>query len=198
MVLTINEQKVIRFLASSIRDHSINELSKECNLTPNGAYKILKKLEKEEVIKPKKIANISSYKLNFESEKTTRILELAFIPDKLEGRIKNRTEDLQALKDVTSICIMFGSYITDKKEPGDLDLLFVLEKEKFNKYKKILDKVRSISPIKIQDVVQTTEDLKQNIKKEDKIILTNLREGIVLWGFEKLVEVIKNDNQQQN
>ncbi|MBI5065482.1 winged helix-turn-helix transcriptional regulator [Candidatus Woesearchaeota archaeon] len=196
MILTLNEKKVIRFLAASVRDHSINEIAKECDLAPNGAHKILKKLEKEGIIKFKKIANISSHTLNFNNEKTALILELSFIPEELEGRIRHRAEDLQPLKEVTSICIMFGSYITNKKSPGDLDLLFVLEKEQFNNYKKTLNKIQDIIPIKIQDVVQTSDDLKQNIKKEDPIILASIKEGIILWGFKELVNIIKNVNQE--
>lgn len=189
---TANEQKVIRFLASNVKDLSINEIARKCKLTPNGAYKILKKFELEEIISPKRIANILSYKLDFNKLKTSRIVELAFIPSRLEGRIKQRDDDLQMLKEKTKICILFGSYISSKKEHGDLDILFVLDKKQFNDFKKNLAKIQDIVPIKIHDIIQTKEDLKQNIKKEDMIVLKSIREGIVLWGFEELVKIIKN------
>ena len=192
MFLTINERKVLRFLAASNRDYSINELAKKCNLAPNGAYKLLKKLENGGIIIPKRTANVISYTLNFDNFKTSIILEFAFIPDKLEGRVKYRAGDLQILKSVTSICIMFGSYITSKKHPKDLDLLFILKKEQFDDYKKKLNKIKDTTPIKIQDIVQTREDLIQNIKKEDPIILASIKKGIVLWGFSELVKIIEN------
>jgi len=47
-------------------------------------------------------------------------------------------------------------------------------------------------PVKIQDVVKTTDDLQQNLNRNDTIITAALREGIVLWGFDVLVQVIKN------
>jgi len=99
---------------------------------------------------------------------------------------------------VTEICVMFGSYITYKKEPIDLDLLFIFEKENFNTYKKTLDKVRDSTPINIHDVVQTKRDIEINIKKKDPIIITAIREGVVLWGFEELVKVIKDVHTRQN
>lgn len=196
MVLTMNEKYVLRFLiVSTGKDYSINDVAKACKLTPNGAYKLLTKLEREGILKAKPIANIKSYKLNFESEKTVKVLELALMPDAIEGRMKLRADDLKPLKAITKACILFGSYITNKKEPGDLDVLFIVEKKDFTAYKKTLLKVQDITPIKIQDIVQTTEDIDKNLRKEDPIIVVSLRDGIVLWGFDTLVEVIKNVSQ---
>ena len=152
MILTVNEKHVLLFLAVSTRkNYSINEIAKACKLTPNGVHKLLAKLEKEDILKASKIANIKAYKLNFESEKTVRVLELALMSDAIEGRVKLRKEDLKPLKAVTKACVLFGSYITTKKEPRDLDILFVLEKRNFEAYKRVLSKVQDITPVKIQD-----------------------------------------------
>ncbi|MBI4150975.1 helix-turn-helix domain-containing protein [Candidatus Woesearchaeota archaeon] len=190
--MTINEKRVLRFLASAGKDYSINDIAKACKLTPNGAHKLLVKMEKEGVLKVKPIANLRAYQLDFDSEKTVPVLELAFMPDALEGRVKLREEDLKQLRAVTNACILFGSYITTKKEPGDLDVLFVLERKHFEAYKKVLAKVQDITPLKIQDVVQTAGDIEQNLKKNDPIVTEAIRNGIVLWGFDVLVRVIKN------
>ncbi len=191
MILTKNEKRVLRLIAIG-KDLSINDVAKECGISPAGAFKILTKFAKEGVLKIKPIANIKVYQLNFENEKTMSVLELAFIPDKLEGRMKSRAEDLKRLREVTSACISFGSYITTKKEPGDLDVLFVVEKQQYEKYKQLLGKVQDITPVKIQDVVQTLDDLRQNLRKGDPIVTEALRNGIVLWGFDALVQVVKN------
>lgn len=193
MILTTNEKQVMRFLATSIgEDHSINEIAKECNISPNGAYKLLKKLEKEEILKSKQIANIKTHKPNFTNEKTTNILELALMPKPLQGRVKIRADDLHPLKQITQSCILFGSYISEKKKPRDLDILFIIKKEKFETYKKVLAEVQDIIPIKIQDVVQTTQDIKQNLKKNDPIVVEALCNGIVLWGYSIIAKEIKN------
>ena len=193
MMLTENEKKVLRLLSVSFnKDFSINDIARGVFVTPNGAYKILKKFEKEGVLKAKKIANVKAYKLNFENEITSRLLELALIPSELEERVKSRLKDVQQLKSITKACIFFGSYITSKRNPRDLDVLFIVSKSKFSFYKKILEEVRDISPVKIHDIVQTTDDLLQNLKKNDVIVTEALRNGLVLWGFEIVVQVIKN------
>ena len=110
-------------------------------------------------------------------------------------RVKLRADDLQQLKVVTKVCILFGSYITTKKKPRDLDLLFVLARSNFEAYKQALAKVQDITPVKIQDVVQTSDDIQQNLKKNDPIVTEALRNGIVLWGSDVLVQVIKNVSQ---
>jgi len=191
-MLTINEKKVLKLLFTAFdEDYSINNIAKKCSLSPNGAAKILNKFEKQGILKPKKIANIKSYKINFENEKTPIILELTLIP-KLEKRLKYRLDDLKELKEITKICIIFGSYINISKKPNDLDILFVLDKNNFKKYKKKLPNLREIIPVKIHDVLQTEEDLKQNIIQKDKIILDILKTGIILWGQKTIVEIIKD------
>lgn len=193
VMLTQNEKRVVRFLATSLgKDHSINDVAKACGIAPNGAYKILVKLEKEGILKAKQIANIKSYTLNFEHEKTVRILELAMMSDALGGRVKARADDLRPLKPLTQACVLFGSYITAKQRPGDLDILFVLERKNFGAYKQALAKAQDVVPVKIQDVVQTHQDIVQNLRKNDPIVTEALRHGIVLWGFEVLVKGTKH------
>ena len=192
IVLTKNQKKVLRLLAVSYsKDYSINDVARRVSVAPNGAYKILRKFQKEGILIIKEIANIKSYRLYFENENTVRLLELAF-SDGMDGRLKLRAQDVQRLKPVTEACVIFGSYTTNKPKPSDLDVLFVMEKQKFEQYKKELAKVQDITPIKIQDVVQTSADLLQNLKKNDPIITEALRNGVVLWGINIVVRVIKN------
>lgn len=191
-MLTRNETRIIRLLATTKEILSINAIAKNVRTAPNGAYKTLNKLEKESIIKSKIVGNMKTYKLNFEDEKTKRVLELSFIPKKKEERIKQREADLIELKKITKVCILFGSYITKKKLPHDLDVLVVLEKEDFNDYKKTLEKVQERTPLKIHDVVQTKDDVINNIVRGDAIISIAIQIGVVLWGYDTLVEVIKN------
>lgn len=191
-MITKNEKKVLRLILTAFgSDYSINNVAKECGLTPNGAYKILKKFENEGILRYKKIANIKSYKINFDNEKTTKILELILIPD-IEGRIEYRTKDLESLRKITKACILFGSYITAKKEPNDLDILFVFERANYKEYKKRLAGIKEITPVKIHDIIQTEEDLATNIREKNKAVLNALKNGIVLWGQEMMIRVIKN------
>jgi len=194
-MLTNNEKKVLRLLITAFDTHySINQIANECSLAPNGALKILRKFEKEGILKAKDIANIRSYQIDFDSEKTSPVLELSLIPD-LKGRTKNRFEDFKGLKEATKACIVFGSYIEHNKKPHDLDVLFILNN--YKEYKKMLASTRDIAPVKIHDVVQTEADLKDNLCKKDKVILNILKTGIVLWGYSLIIKVIKNAYQRK-
>lgn len=188
-MFTINEKKVMRYLLVNFNSlHSINQVAKECNLSPNGTFKILRKFENEEILKYQKIANIKSFKINFENDKTKNFLQL-ILTNKVENRIKFRFEDLKKIKNLVKICIIFGSYITQKAKPKDLDLLIILEKKNFKKYKEELNELKDIIPIKIHDIIQTEQDLKKNLKKDNKIIKKAIKKGIILWGQKELIEV---------
>jgi len=195
-MLTKNEKKVIRTLLFSFgEEYSINEIARRCNLAPNGALKILKKFAEEGIIILKKIGNISSYLINFTNSKTRSILELSLI-EEANNKIKNRTEDLKELQKITEAAIIFGSYIIEKENPEDIDLFFLLNKENFRKYKEEAKKIYPAMPIKVHDVLQTSEDLEKNILKKDKVIIEILRRGFILWGQNKIIEAIKNGHKE--
>jgi DNA-binding Lrp family transcriptional regulator len=192
-MMTINENKVLRKILMSFgEDYSINQIAKQCNIAPNGAFKILKKLEKQGILKIKKIANIVSYKINFENNKAENILELSLIPE-LEGRLKFRMEDLRSLKKITEACIVFGSYMDDKKQPNDLDIFFILKEKNFEEYKSVSKKIYQTMPIKVHEVLQTEEDLSENISKRDKIIIEIFGKGIIFWGYNEILELVKKE-----
>ena len=191
-MLTLNEKKVLKYLIVNFNlDKSINEVAKDCRLSPNGAYKILQKLKKEGILYQKDIANIKSFKVSCSSPKAKRIIELAFM-DKIENRLEHRYKDLLPLQKVAQIGIAFGSYITDKKNPQDLDIVIVINKSRFTDYKKVLHKVQEIVPVKIHDVLQTKQDLINNLHQDNKVIKQALQQGVVLWGHDILIEVFSN------
>lgn len=189
-MLTKNEKRVLCYVMINYSScPSINKIAKECKITPNGAYKILKKFEGENILKFKQISNIKSYYLDFKNNKTKNIMELALSPKNIKGRIKYRAGDLEPLKKITKICVLFGSYTTEKKEPNDLDVLFVFDKKNYKEYKKILNKIKEICPVAIHDVIQTKQDLVNNIKKRDEVIMNIFERGIFLWGQSTIVKV---------
>lgn len=189
-MLTVNEKKVLRYLLVNFdRDKSINEVAKDCLLSPNGAHKLLRKLEREGVLSQKNVANIKAFKVICSSLKAKRIMELAFL-DPVKGRLEQRSKDLLPLQNVARVCIAFGSYLTEKKNPGDLDLLLVIDKGDFSAYKKALQEIQLVVPVKIHDVLQTKQDFLNNLRQDNKVIKQALQQGIVLWGHEQLMEVL--------
>ncbi|MBT3463637.1 hypothetical protein HOD20_06500 [archaeon] len=196
-MLTDNQKKVLRYLIINQDNFpSINQVAKDNNLAPNGALKILNKFKEEGILKIKQISNIKAYYINYNNNITRNFLELALITKIEDKKIKNRINDLISLKNISNICILFGSYIEKNKKPNDLDILFVLKKENFTKYKKQLNELKNIIPITIHDMILTKEDLIQNIKMKKPIILNIIKNGYILWGHSDIVEVLINVNKR--
>lgn len=189
-MLTENESKVLRTLLMSFEeDYSINQISRICNLSPNGAMKIVKKFESLGILSVKKIANISSYKINFENLKTKSTLELALIPEirKLEEKIKFKINDLKELKEINSTFI-----ITDSSK--NLKIFFIAKEKNFEKYKELSKKVYKTLPVKIEDILYSEENLRETLLNKDNVIINALKEGIILWGQDKIINLIENKN----
>ena len=192
-MLTKNERKVIRLLMASFSRLSINDVARECYLAPNGANKILKKMEKQGVLIFEDVGRIKAYQINFGNPLAHNYLEIALADERSnEPKIKVRAKDLENMKQVCQAAILFGSYVTEKKSPSDIDILFVLDKEKFGLYKKHLEAAKEIIPFKIHDILQTSQDLSANLKKSGSIIAGIIRTGVVLWGHENIAGIIEH------
>ncbi len=192
-MFTAKEGKILRFLMTCFSDHSINHVAKECDITARGTYKILKKLEKEQIVSYKEISNIKSYSINFDNPLILSYLEIVLKDERTnQPKIKIRLQDLSKMKDICKACLLFGSYITGKKEPNDIDILFVFEKKDYKKFDKELESIRLISPYKVHDMIQAPIDILDNLKKQDKAILDIIRNGVVLWGHDFIARSVKD------
>ena len=192
-MFTSNESKTIRFLMVSFDYYSINEIAKECNLSPNGAYKILKKLEKQDILNHKEISKIKAYKINFENPLILSYLEIAIMDERINiPKIKVINHYLENMKKICKACVLFGSYITNKEKPNDIDILFVFDKKKYREYSKELEQVKILLTYKIHDMIQTEEDFVKNIKNKKEAVLDIIKNGVVLWGHELIARSVKN------
>ena len=66
-----NEMKAILEIVKSLNEnYNANNLSKILGITPMGTLKILKKLEKEHILKSNQMGNAFFYEVDFENEYT--------------------------------------------------------------------------------------------------------------------------------
>ena len=88
--------------------------------------------------------------------------------------------------------ILFGSVLRNEKEAKDIDVLLVTvtDKKKFSKLKKEIAEINLINTKQIHPIYQTEEDLKNNIKKGDKVVLNAIK-GIVVFGEDMLLKVLE-------
>ncbi len=192
--LSPNEMNVLLKIFKDFNSHhNANKLSKEMGLSAMGALKILKNLEKQNLIKYEMVGKAKIYKLNFSNNYAKEYV--AFLLRKeaedSKSRIKRWVAELRKLEPYSSIGIVFGSVLKSDQH-NDVDLLAVLKQSEVQEFNKKVDELNQINVKRIHPVKQTLQDLKNNLAKTDKIVLSAIREGVVLFGFDKIVEVIES------
>lgn len=191
--ITKNEAKVVDFLLRNFSTHyNINQLSKGVKLSPRGAYKILKKLENNKILFSEKIGNNIIYKINFENDVSLDVCQFVLTEKKTTPYVQTWINDLQPLREITVMAVLFGSILTKEKQANDVDILLVFQKENLPKVQEQIKKINHIKSKKIHAIIQTREDLFNNIKKRDQALFEEIKTGLVLWGRNILVEAIKH------
>ena len=185
-----NTIKIIRYLLRNFELRNINQISKEINISLGSTFKILKDLEKNEIVLLKKLGNANYYILNLKNQETNRLCELILLEEKrnLKGYAKIYSGEIKNFKNADLI-ILFGS-ILKNKQFNDVDVLFVTNKIKeVNKFCLEISKIRTkpITPL-----ILKKSDLVKEIDNRKESILEIIKTGIVLKGESVFLEVIKN------
>ena len=192
--LTHNESKVINFLLRNFsQDYNINQIARELHLSPRGAYKILKKLEKNQLLRSRGIGNNFIYTLDFEQEKVQDVCQFVLTEKETTPYVRAWIRDLQPLRKLTMMVVLFGSVLTKDKQAGDIDVFLVFNQKHFSLVQEQIKKINQIKSKKIHPLIQTKTDLSRNLQQRDPVVLNVFRTGLVLWGRNVFVEVIKHE-----
>ena len=87
---------------------------------------------------------------------------------------------------------MYGSILTKGEQSRDVDIMVIIGRKALERVEKECDKISKKGTKEIHILVQTENDLKENIKKKNKAILDIIKRGVVLWGEDYIVKSIKN------
>jgi len=190
--LSDKEIEILLVLAKDFStDYNANNITKEIRITPAGAFKAMKNLEKKGLITGKKMGKAVFYKVNLGDYYTFRTMETLLINESRE-KASRWLKEFKDLFNHVEIAIIFGSILRYPKKANDIDLLVVFRKEENNLVNKIIDERRTLSIKAIHLIKQTPEDLNRNLKDNDKVILSAIKNGCILHGYDKLLEVVKN------
>lgn len=190
--ITKKEKEIILCLFKDLVNyHNASSITKEVKISRVGAYKAFKRLLKAGLLKNRKLGKSIFYSLKLEDEFVKKTLELLLMEEARE-KARRWLAEFEELSKETEILILFGSILKFEAEAHDIDLLIVLKPENNKKVNKLLDKKNEVLIKKVHPIKQTSEDLIKNIKKPDKVILSAIKNGIVLYGQDKLVEIIKD------
>lgn len=193
VALTRNEARVVCFLLRNFtKRYSINQLARELGLSPMGARKVAMKLEKTRILKSEPIGNAIYYRPDLDEEIGRKTAELVLAYKDLNPYARAQAKDFEQLRPHALCAMLFGSVLTKAERAGDIDVLLVLEEGHLKKAHKVLMEIQSIKPKRIEEMVQSREDLVRNIKKLNAPLLDAIRTGQVLWGSEIIVEAIRN------
>ncbi len=190
--ITCNEMNfVLKLLKSPEVEYNATSIAKVLSISPMGALKIAKKLEKEGIIRGVKKGKATFYSLSLKEEYVGQYLKFLLQREAAQAPVYIRVW-VRELRKITSAyaVILFGSVLHKEKEARDIDAVIVIDQAHFEKVKKEIQDINIVNIKKIHPIYQTKDDFKNNIKKSDQVILNALK-GIVVKGEDVILEALR-------
>ncbi len=189
--LTQKERETVLILFKEYTTfYNANSISKILKISHVGAQKILKRLLQENIVTSKTIGKSIIYKLNFSDDYVCQLV--VFLLADEANKFKRWKEEFKELFKKDRIIILFGSTVKDYFHAHDIDVMIVLENKEVKEVNNILKKKEEILPKKIHAIKLTHQDLLNNIKHKDRAMIDIVKNGIILCGQDKYVEILKN------
>ncbi len=180
------EQEIIKLIFKDfLVMYNSRSISKVIEISHAGAFKILKKLEKRNIVESKEIGRAKIYSLNMKNPVTVKEIETILTIEAQKNKIW--LEEFKELDKKSKIVILYGSIIKDEKNAKDIDLLIVANKNKFKDIKGIIEERNKFLNKKIHPIIQTLSELKRDINKKNKVLVEIIKTGFVLFGQDELV-----------
>lgn len=184
-------QFVLTVLKSPEREFNANSISKELNISPMGALKIARKLEKEGIIRLKEMGRANFYSICFESHYARQYLKFLLMREAEQAvpYVKMWIRDIRALKN-TDMAVIFGSVLQKQDKANDVDVLLVTDQSRFAKLKKEIEKMNALNPKKVHTLYQDMYSIRKNLKNKDKAVIDAVK-GVVATGEDKFLELLQ-------
>ena len=173
------------------REYNASTAARAIGISPMGALKIARRLEKEGIVLSRQLGKARFYQLNLENNYTREYVKflLKRESEQAPSYVKVWINEAKKIKNA-DVAILFGSILKKEKEANDIDVLLVTDQKRFSRLKKELEDINLINVKKLHPVYQSGEDVKNNIKKGDKALLNAIK-GIVVFGEDALIGVMK-------
>lgn len=184
-----NTKKIILYLLRNLELININQISKKLNISIGSAFKILKELEKNNIVLSNNLGNAKFYQINLKNKETISWCEILLLEEKrnLKGYSKIYGDEIQKFEH-SELIILFGSVLSNK-DFNDIDVLFITNKPKeITKFCLSLSKVRTKPIIPL---ILKKEDFIKEIKNKKEVVLNIIRTGVILKGESVFLEVLR-------
>ena len=187
------DKHILTILLKDIfRTHTATSLSKHLKMSRWGTWKILKKLEEDELIISNKIGSgktgTQSIMLNWDNVLLEKVLAFSLTKEALKyRRWRHNFSDLE--KEVDFL-ILYGGILHSSKEANDIDLIGVANEKKLAKIDNILLRIQETQARKIHAIQFTKKELKKELKNKNKAFIDAIKKGIILFGQENFIKFI--------
>ena len=169
--LSDNEFSVISFLVRNFTERlTIRSIAQKLGFSAAGVFNILKKLEKEQIVIGEKLGTGMFYSINFDNKISEHLASIVLLMSEQEMQ-KLNIDSIKSSK----------AAVFDNKT-----ILLVTDNVS----------VFDVSIPNVSVVMKTEEELIALFRKKDSEMLQMLRKGLVLFGENKIVEIIKNSTSR--
>jgi predicted nucleotidyltransferase len=188
-----SEKVLVMLLKEPIETHTVTSIAKVLKITRQGLWKSLNKLEENKLIKLEKIGETKTgttiIKLNWENPLTEKTLSIALTKESL--KYERWRFNFKELENNIESLILFGSILHSPKEANDIDILVIVKDKNIKKVKSFILEAQKSQNKEIHSTNLIPTEMKQELKKSNKAIVDAVKKGIVLFGQENLISLIK-------
>ena len=164
--LSDNEFSVLSFLVRNFAEKlTIRSIAQRLNFSAAGVFNILKKLEKRNIVVGQKLGSGLFYSINFDNKIAGHLaaVVLLYSDEKIAFDIEKIKQAKAAVFDRKSLLLL-----TDSMTAIDFTMP------------------------NIEVSVKTEDEIIALLRKKDTAMLQLLKKGVVLFGEDKIVQIIKN------
>ena len=159
-----------------------------------GSLKLLRSLNKKNLLTSEKIGNAIIYKPNLNNRYLLKLLELIFLDDgDLSSFVRGWIYDLRSFAAMTRAIFIYGSVLRKEKEARDVDVCFVLKShDTYAKAQAKVNEMNKTNRLKMHPLYLTTRDFEEKLAQKDSALVEMVKSCIVVHGQEVFVGVLKN------
>ena len=190
-ILTIKEREALLILFKEFNSYyNANSLSKKLGISHVGAQKMLKRFNEEGLTTTKTIGKSIIHQLNINDEYKQKLISFLLADE--ANDFKRWKDEFKGLFKKGRIVMMYGSAIKNYKTAKDIDIMVIIKSDEAEQVSKIITDIGKTLPKEIHSIKLTEKDLLENIKEKNEAILDIIKNAVILYGYDKYMEVVPN------
>ncbi|MBS1267298.1 MAG: hypothetical protein MAG795_01270 [Candidatus Woesearchaeota archaeon] len=193
--LTKKEKEALLILFKDFTTfYNANSLSKTLKITRVGTLKLLRRLKKEDILISRKIGKSITYKLDLDNDYNEKLISFLLADE--ANKFKRWKREFEDLNNEERVVMIYGSILVNTKKAKDIDILLVIKRKDYNQVSELIDEKQKIMQKRIHPLIMISGDLVENIKNKRGAILNIVKSGVILYGQNKYVKLVKESQEE--